>query len=255
MPSIQPAPFLTSSPASTSGQIRQGVKDRPVRQATLLNGTDSIRFGHQQPKQADESEQEAAFTTGEKWKGGGKALLKSVADWKWWAKEGAIACGITLATCWLPGSQLFTIPLWLGISGAFKHGRAFMEGFRNPDFVDDTSETESSKPAKHASNQDADHEEWTRGEKAKAAFKGAWQEGIKAVSWKKDGDLMKNMAFAGLITLATCWLPGSQLLTIPAWFCIDAAIKAGQGAYLGWQHPGLFNNEKSTDDLEKGRKA
>lgn len=227
MPSVQSTPLFSST-----NTLPRTDRKRPVAQAskaTLFQGVDTVRFGKRDKHNRAEP---GEFTTGEKWKGGAKAMFKSLADWKWWAKEGAIACAITLATCWLPGSQLFTIPLWLIISGMFTHGQAFMNGFRNPDSVNAPSEPKR----KHS-----DDGEWTTGEKAKAAAKGALKHGIKAFTWK-DGDLLQNLGISALLTLATCWLPGSQLLTIPAWFCMDAAIKAGRGAYVGWQHPGLADH-------------
>lgn len=238
MPSVQSVTFSnTNSPTAGTGATRPAAKTHYPKQRTLFSGADTLRFGKRN------ADADGEFTTGQKWQGGGKALLKSVSDWKWWAKEGAIACGITLATCWLPGSQLFTIPLWIGISGAFTHGRAFMEGFRNPALAD-APESKAAKTAKHAADDD---EEWTKGEKAKAAAKGAWKHGLKAFTLK-DGDLLQNLGISALLTLATCWLPGSQLLTIPAWFCMDAAIKAGRGGYLGWQHPEIFSHQPSDDD-------
>lgn len=202
--------------------------------ATSFNSSfDSVRFGGQ-----TENGQDAIathFSTGEKWKGGGKAMLKSLTNWKWWAKEGAIACGITVATCWLPGSQLFTIPLWLGISGVFTHGKAFMDGFRNPNTADamDAAKAQERQSTQH------NREGWSKTQIAKAMAKGAWDYG-KRTFMLKNGDLLQNLGISALLTLATCWLPGSQLLTIPAWFCMDAAIKAGMGGYHGWQNPAHY---------------
>lgn len=45
----------------------------------------------------------------------------------------------------------------------------------------------------------------------KAGIKGAWYNTMKLSKFGKD------LLVSGLITLATCWLPGTQLVFIPLW--------------------------------------
>lgn len=235
-----------AQPAIAAGSPHFGMAGTALKAASLASVSDSVHFGGHESRDKDQdvekgtdSSEARQFTTGQKWQGGGKAMLKSMTNWKWWAREGAIAGGITLATCWLPGSQLFTIPLWLGISGAFTHGKAFVDGYRNPDAV---GKIDSAKAKEHQATQQ-NREGWGKGEIAKAMLKGAWDNG-KRTFMLKNGDLLQNLGISALLTLATCWLPGSQLLTIPAWFCMDAAIKAGMGGYHGWQNPAHYVSQK-----------
>jgi hypothetical protein len=78
------------------------------------------------------------------------------------------------------------------------------------------------------------HEE--RGFSSAERVKGAVTGAMKAIFQPKS--LMIDSLIAVAITVATAWLPGSQLLTIPAYLAISAALRAVKGALHGYQNPG-----------------
>lgn len=157
-------------------------------------------------------------------KGAGVALKNDLLSWKWWGKEALISGAITLATCWLPGSQLLTIPLWMGISLAFDAAKG---AFHPEHYLDKFKKPETPKrPAQPAKN-------WTTSEKLWGATKGACYGAWHGVSHH----FGRKLLVAGALSLALCWLPGSQLILIPAIFCMHGAVDAVQGARQGFTDP------------------
>ncbi len=153
---------------------------------------------------------------------------------KWWAMEGAIAGAITLATCWLPGSQLLTIPAWIGASLAIN---TIMGGV----YPGRTLKEAQKKHQKSTEPQAPQHQEWTTSEKAKGALKGTLN-GLKTGftdHWKT------KLALGAGLSVALCWLPGSQLFLIPAIYCISAAANATSGGLKGYQQPAEYGVKPS----------
>jgi hypothetical protein len=199
----------------------------------------------------DDSLPESEPSTGQRVTGALKAAGKSLASGKFWLTHLAIASAITLATCWLPGSQLITIPIYLAVAGACQAGAAAKEGYNHPFQVGKT------KPANAI-----DPELQPDSPKAQAPPpasdlpvyhpKRLWG-GVKGMGKQVIHDFkahfILNALISGLITLATCWLPGSQLLTIPAWYCMDSAFSAVRGAYRGWKDPN-YSPSKANKDPE-----
>lgn len=153
----------------------------------------------------------------------------------WWLKNGAIATAVTLATCWLPGSQLFTIPLWLGIDVLF----SAMRGHQHyQDFPEKPTANVPQNPATQTSpgTQTPKQKQWSGKEKRSAAWKGLKQ-GIKEGFCK---DFGKKALISGAVCLATCWLPGSQLILIPSLFCTFAAWEGVKNAFEGYEKPETY---------------
>jgi hypothetical protein len=92
---------------------------------------------------------------------------------------------------------------------------------------------ESSEPSDRFSPQEQEEapRDFSTAERLKGACKGA----LKAIF--RPRSLMMDTLFAVVITVATAWLPGSQLLTIPAYLAISAALRAVPGAIHGYQSP------------------
>jgi hypothetical protein len=158
---------------------------------------------------------------------------------KWWAMEGAIAGAITLATCWLPGSQLLTIPAWIGASLAIN---TIMGGV----YPEKALEAAQKKRQNGTEPHNHQHQEWTTSEKAKGAFKGAMN-GLKTGfidHWKT------KLALGAGLSIALCWLPGSQLFVIPAIYCVSAAFKATSGTLKGYQQPAKYGVKPSNQSGE-----
>lgn len=187
---------------------------------------DSVQF-RGAPPQNDEQAPSGETTIGDRLKGAGRAVWQDVSSFKWWAKQTAISSAITLATCWLPGSQLVTIPLWLGVSLALDA----VDGLFNPQSHDPKLKELKKQKAEQA------QQGWSNWKRSQGATKGAW-EGIKEGFTDK---FKKKLLISGALCLATCWLPGSQLLLVPALFCTYAACDGTMKGYQGWKNPGLYN--------------
>lgn len=220
--SISSLPPSQTSPSNvTNIRIK---KHNPALNASTTQANDSVQFAGNTKKVAFRGDAPPSHTTGERFNGAWKAVKNNVTTLGWWGKQTAIAGAITLATCWLPGSQLFTIPLWLGIDLTLKA----IDGFSNPEQqnvkkqANDPQSEQSSKASKS--------------DKAKGALKG-----IASGAWHgvKD-DFGKKALISGALCLATCWLPGSQLFLIPAVFSTYAAWGGVQRGMDGWKRPELF---------------
>lgn len=82
-------------------------------------------------------------------------------------------------------------------------------------------------------------EEFTSKQRLNGAFKSA----VKAIFNPRS--IFIDTLIAVAITIATAWLPGSQLLTIPTFLAISAAWRAVQGGIEGYQHPKGKQDTKS----------
>jgi hypothetical protein len=78
-------------------------------------------------------------------------------------------------------------------------------------------------------------------------IKGALMGAVKAIFQPKS--LALDTLIAVAITVATAWLPGSQLLTIPAFLAISAALRAVKGGIQGYQNPGGHHLQQSSNFL------
>ena len=89
----------------------------------------------------------------------------------------------------------------------------------------------------------ADHSEGNKDWKTSQKTWGALH-GIKDRIFNWD-NIKTDVGIACLITVATCWLPGSQLIFIPTYLAISNSMHAVRGAYDGWKNPGKYlKNEK-----------
>lgn len=194
---------------------------------------DSLQFSGK-PQQAIRMGNNSKVTTGERFKGAWKAVKNSITSFSWWGKQTAIAAAITLATCWLPGSQLVTIPLWLGIDLTMKA----VDGLFHP--------KKYNAPPPKTTPQPEQSQNFSNRIRGKGALKGF---GSGMVHGIKD-DFKKKALIGGALCLATCWLPGSQLLLIPALFCTYGACGGIQHGIKGWNHPDQY-----LDSLKQSREA
>lgn len=237
--------FLTKPPASSPNRpISRPQYQPPESKKTPLRS--AIQFGTNGTGTANKTSKTAppslqaptpnpGFFSTERWTGAYNALKQDLTSPKWWLKQGAIAGAITLATCWLPGSQLITIPLWLGFE-------AVLSACRGHQHYADYQNKNKTKPSssKHS-------KQWTPEEKRQGAWRG-FKQGVKEVFTKKLG---QNLLISGAVCLATCWLPGSQLVLIPALFCTYAAWDGIQGAFQGYENPAVFpDKSKQTRKTE-----
>ncbi|HEY9746735.1 MAG TPA: hypothetical protein V6C99_11015 [Oculatellaceae cyanobacterium] len=74
-------------------------------------------------------------------------------------------------------------------------------------------------------------ESFSPAERAKSALSAA----VKAIF--SPTKILADLAIGTLITIATAWLPGSQLVTIPVYFAISASMRAAFAAAHGWKNP------------------
>lgn len=201
----------------------QSKKADHTSSAQKVASSDSVQFAG---KQASKNKMGSApeINTGNRFTGAWKAIKKDITRLGWWGKQTAIATAITVATCWLPGSQLFTIPLWLGIDLTMRG----IDGFSNPAKYNTPASTKH-QPAEQ-------DRKWSGGQKMKGALKGFGSGMIHGI---KD-DFGKKALLSGALCVATCWLPGSQLLLIPALFCSYGAWEGIQRGIKGWNHPDQY---------------
>ncbi|WP_303673901.1 hypothetical protein [Vampirovibrio chlorellavorus] len=185
---------------------------------------------------------EAGFFSKERLTGAWRSVKHDLTSKDWWLKNGAIATAVTLATCWLPGSQLFTIPLWLGMDVLF----SAMRGHQHyQDFPEKPAANAPKKPATQTPKQ----KQWRSKDRRNAAWKGLKQ-GI--ISGFRDNFQFKALLSGGLC-LATCWLPGSQLLLIPSLFCTFAAWGGITQAIEGYENPGKGFKPSQTPSQQTGK--
>lgn len=218
-------PQLSKPSLSSSGNATQKLRGKSL--------SDTIQFGNQ-PKTAKTEvtkqstpNEEPGFFSKARWAGALNALKSDLRSPKWWIHHGAIAGAITLATCWLPGSQLITIPLWFGVEALL----SAYKGHQN--YKDYQKIQESDQPTeKNATT-------WTAQQKRQGAWDGLKQ-GVKEGFTKDPG---MKLVMSGAICLATCWLPGSQLILIPAFFSTFAAWEGVQGALQGYENPAAFSEQ------------
>lgn len=78
-------------------------------------------------------------------------------------------------------------------------------------------------------------------DRIKGALKGAVAEVFKPMK------ILIDIGIGTLLAIATFWLPGSQLLTIPAYLAISAAFRAVHGAMEGYKHP--YSNKQSEQGM------
>ncbi len=226
------------SPAQTRPSSRTAEPARPQQPF------DAVHFAGNPPKRKSDTtnQVEAGFFSGERFTGAWRSLKQDLTSKNWWLKNGGIAAAVTLATCWLPGSQLFTIPLWLGIDAMF----SAMRGHQNyQNFLDKPAANVPKKPATHTPEQ----KQWSGKDKRSAAWKGLKQ-GV--ISGFRDNFKLKALV-SGAICLATCWLPGSQLILIPSLFCSFAAWEGVTKAIEGYQNPGKDLNASETPSQQAGK--
>lgn len=156
----------------------------------------------------------------------GTSLQNNLTSGHWWLNQGLIAGGITVATCWLPGSQLVTIPVWLAVSLAGDAVNAMFD----PNAVGSHESSVSKPPA--SSKPPGQETLWDRGKGSLYGFgKGLWHGLVEHP--------VRNLLISAAICLATCWLPGSQLLLIPAFYAMNSAYHGVLGAIAGYQNPRL----------------
>ena len=207
----QPA-LLTAQPRAT--KARGATPTLPIAH-------DSIHFGQGKQDKSDTSPPDLSQIPKKGgFKGAGQQVWTDLKRPGWWAKQGAVSTAITLATCWLPGSQLATIPAWFAIALVHSGFKGYQT---NPKYL----EAEKALRAK----KEANLPELSGAEKAKGVAKGTFQGAWYGVKHNFKTDLL----FGGAITLATCWLPGTQLVIIPAFMCISAALGAMRGGTAGWK--------------------
>jgi hypothetical protein len=218
-------PKSSTRSLSSSGNAPQKLREKPL--------SDSIQFGNppktaktQAAKQSTPNE-EPGFFGKARLAGAWSALKSDLRSPKWWIQHGAMAGAITLATCWLPGSQLITIPFWFGwqaLASANK-GHQNYKIYQKPQASEQPTE-------KNATT-------WTAQQKRQGAWDGLKQ-GVKKGFTQ---DLRGKLLLSGAICLATCWLPGSQLILIPAFFSTFAAYAGVKGAIEGYENPAAFSEQ------------
>jgi hypothetical protein len=213
------SPFQKSQQSTPNLRLK---KQDNASAAQKVASSDSVQFAGKQASK-NKMGNGPEINTGDRFTGAWKAIKKDITSLSWWGKQTAIATAITVATCWLPGSQLFTIPLWLGISLTMQG----IDGFSNP------TQYNAPAPAKQPAEQD---KKWSGGQKAKGALKGF---GSGVIHGIKD-DFGKKALLSGALCVATCWLPGSQLLLVPALFCSYGAWEGIQRGIKGWNHPAQY---------------
>jgi hypothetical protein len=81
-------------------------------------------------------------------------------------------------------------------------------------------------------------------------WKSGFKVGLQGVKQDLSQNWGKHLLISSLITLLTCWLPGSQLVTIPLWFCMSAAIEGGRGFYTGFNNPDDLSNKQSETEAQ-----
>jgi hypothetical protein len=203
---------------------------------------DSVQFNGKQPRTVpvDNPAPQAGFFSGERLTGAWRSLKHDLTSKDWWLKNGAIATAVTLATCWMPGSQLFTIPLWLGIDAMFSamKGHQHYQDYQHP-----------RAPKTPATPQATNGKPWSGKDKRSAAWKGLKQ-GVKDGFCK---DFGKKALLSGAICLATCWLPGSQLIFIPSLFCSFAAWGGVTKAMEGYEHPEKYLKPSKPPSQQAGK--
>lgn len=195
------------------------------------DGAETVNMASKKISSQQVPKPKSGFFSKERWTGAYNSLKQDLSSPKWWLKQGAIAGAITLATCWLPGSQLVTIPLWLGFEAVMSACR----GHQHYADYQNKNKTESTKS-----------KQWTQEDKRKGAWQG-FKQGVKNGFTK---DFGQKLLISGAICLATCWLPGSQIILIPALFCTYAAWDGIQGAFQGYENPAAF-----ADKSKKAGKA
>ncbi len=72
------------------------------------------------------------FTRQQKLMGGLKGAVKNIFNKKALIKDTLIGMVIAAVTAWAPGSQLFTIPMYMCIMGAFRAIHGFEAGYNDP---------------------------------------------------------------------------------------------------------------------------
>jgi hypothetical protein len=214
-------PQSTTPSLSSSGNATRKLREKPL--------SDSIQFGNPPKRAKTEAakpstpNEEPGFFGKARWIGAGNALISDLKSPKWWLYHGSIAGAITLATCWLPGSQLITIPFWFGWQAL----QSANKGHQN------YKDYQTEQPTKK------DTTTWTAQQKRQGAWDG-FKEGVKKGLTQ---DLGMKLLMSGAICLATCWLPGSQLILIPALFSTFAAYEGVQGALQGYENPAAFSEQ------------
>ncbi|WP_373532345.1 hypothetical protein [Vampirovibrio sp.] len=220
------APCLTS-PAKRSAQQAPPKLSKP-----------SLHFGDPTPVKTAQSTKAPASQPAQppaepgvfskiRWTGAWNALKTDLTTPRWWLQHAAIAGAITLATCWLPGSQLVTIPLWFGVEAAL----SAYKGHKH--YKDYQTTTQAPQPAENEKKDTS----WTAQQKRSGAWNGLKQ-GVKEGITK---NFKTKLLVSGAVCLATCWLPGSQLILIPAMFSTFAAWDGIQRAFQGYDNPGAFS--------------
>lgn len=226
--------IATHNPArtpSTGSRVRLGTNARTTELRRSQSTSDAIRHTMTSAQKTSGTNHtlEAGFFSKERFTGAWRSLKQDLTSKNWWLKNGGIAAAVTLATCWLPGSQLFTIPLWLGIDMVFSAitGYQHYQAFLNKPAVNTPQKLATQKPKQKP---------WSGKDKRSAAWKGLKQ-GVKDGFCK---DFGKKALISGVICLATCWLPGSQLILIPGLFCTFAAWEGVKNAFEGYEKPETY---------------
>ena len=202
-----------SSATYTPTSIQFGATKAQAKRSMPRVAHDSVHFGSD-ANPHDDAAKKSGFT------GARKAIWNDLKSPKWWGTQLAVSTAITLATCWLPGSQLATIPAWFAISMVYSG----FEGYHRKN----QAKPPKAQPAPEEKAGDFGFLDKAQGA-LKGAVKGSWQ-GVK-------NNIGRDLLFGGALTLATCWLPGTQIIIIPAFMCVSAAMGAVSHAHKGWKNP------------------
>lgn len=234
-------PIATHKPVlrpSVFSPLQTRPSSRMTELAQPQSAFDAVHLAGNPPQTAPAANRtpEAGFFSQDRLTGAWRSLKQDLTNKNWWLKNGAIAVALTLATCWLPGSQLFTIPLWLSMDALYSaiRGHNNYQDFLNKPATKVVPEKPATQPAKP--------KQWHGKDRRSAAWKGLKQ-GVKDGFCK---DFGKKALISGAICLATCWLPGSQLILIPGLFCSFAAWEGVTKAIEGYENPGKDLNPSET---------
>lgn len=141
---MQPIP--SASPANPIAQqsAPSGLPQPAQNPALFGNKTagkvsDTVHFGQKSDaQQADEAPQDTAQpekpSLAKRLLQGGKEGLKAGFHWKGLLDDVAISSIFALATCWLPGTQLFTIPAVVSIGVGIRSLLGFASGVRGESY-------------------------------------------------------------------------------------------------------------------------